>query len=630
MKNLLIISIAAIFTIVSAKAQNVAINADASLPNASAMLDIKNANKGLLIPRITLTATTDVITIPSPATSLMVYNTTAAGAGATAVTPGYYYYNGAAWVQLTTSATPATAWLLTGNAGTVDGTNFIGTTDNTPFNVRVNNLKAGRIDITSASAFWGYLAGFGNTTGLQNTAVGSSALQNNTTGNNNTANGVAALSLNTGSQNTATGSGALQNNSTANNNTAQGYNALTANTTGTGNTSFGATSLITNTTSSFNTAVGLDALQLNTGASNTAVGSGALRQNTTASNNTALGGNALNLNTTGIANTGLGTSALQNNTTGTGNTATGMNALNLNTTGNSNTATGTSSLQSNTTGSSNTADGTSALTSNTTGIGNTASGHAALQANTIGAFNTATGSNALYFNSTGLRNTATGSGALQNNSASNNTAQGYNALSNNFSGANNTAIGSLADVSSVNLSNATAIGAGATVNASNKVRIGNTSVTVIEGQVAYTFPSDKRFKYNIQRNVPGLAFIKKLTPVTYFFDTKKMDEFTKTGMLREGNAMQAGYSPAALQLHTGFLAQDVEEAANSLGYKFDGVHAPDNAKDYYSVAYSQFIMPLVKAVQEQQVIIEDQKNDLDTLKTQMAEMRKAIEELKKK
>ena len=86
-------------------AQNVAINADASLPNSSAMLDVKNPNKGILIPRVALTGTADVTTIASPATSLMVYNTTAAGTGATAVVAGYYYWNGAAWVRMVASTT---------------------------------------------------------------------------------------------------------------------------------------------------------------------------------------------------------------------------------------------------------------------------------------------------------------------------------------------------------------------------------------------------------------------------------------------------------------------------------------------------------------------------------------------
>jgi hypothetical protein len=53
-------------------------------------------------------------------------------------------------------------------------------------------------------------------------------------------------------------------------------------------------------------------------------------------------------------------------------------------------------------------------------------------------------------------------------------------------------------VSAGNLTNATAIGVGAVVSASNKVRLGNTAVTVIEGQVAFTFPSDKNQKENFQ------------------------------------------------------------------------------------------------------------------------------------
>src|SRR5262249_53415666 len=60
------------------------------------------------------------------------------------------------------------------------------------------------------------------------------------------------------------------------------------------------------------------------------------------------------------------------------------------------------------------------------------------------------------------------------------------------------AIGAGANVSAGNLTNATAIGNGAIVNANNKIRLGNTAVTVIEGQVAFTFPSDKTKKENFQ------------------------------------------------------------------------------------------------------------------------------------
>jgi len=53
-------------------------------------------------------------------------------------------------------------------------------------------------------------------------------------------------------------------------------------------------------------------------------------------------------------------------------------------------------------------------------------------------------------------------------------------------------------VSDGTLSNATAIGFGAKVDASNKIRLGNAAVTVIQGQVAFTNSSDKTKKENFQ------------------------------------------------------------------------------------------------------------------------------------
>lgn len=74
----------------NAFSQNVGINIDGTNPDNSAMLDVKSANKGLLIPQIALTGVNDVTTIPTPATSLLVYNT----ATASGITPGYYYNSG--------------------------------------------------------------------------------------------------------------------------------------------------------------------------------------------------------------------------------------------------------------------------------------------------------------------------------------------------------------------------------------------------------------------------------------------------------------------------------------------------------------------------------------------------------
>ncbi len=114
------------------------------------------------------------------------------------------------------------------------------------------------------------------------------------------------------------------------------------------------------------------------------------------------------------------------------------------------------------------------------------------------------------FNTTGSANTASGFDALYANTTGEfNTASGFGALGVNMTGNSNTAIGFFANVASNNLSNATAIGANAVVNASNKIRLGDANVTVIEGQVAYTFPSDKNQKENFQP-VDGTEVLRKI------------------------------------------------------------------------------------------------------------------------
>lgn len=80
--------------------QGVAINADGSNPDASAALDVKSSDKGMLIPRVALTATSSNEPIGAGVVaSLMVYNT----ATVNDVVPGYYYWDGSAWRHLMTS-----------------------------------------------------------------------------------------------------------------------------------------------------------------------------------------------------------------------------------------------------------------------------------------------------------------------------------------------------------------------------------------------------------------------------------------------------------------------------------------------------------------------------------------------
>ena len=382
---------------------------------------------------------------------------------------------------------------------------------------------------------------------------------------------------------------------------------------------------------SSNTANGGSALYSNTtGYHNTANGSSALQSNTTGNDNTANGFQALYSNTTGNDNTANGFQALYFNTTGSNNTANGSYALISNTTGGYNTANGSSALQSNTTGFRNTANGSSALQSNTTGSNNTANGFQALYFNTTGSNNTANGSYALISNTTGYDNTANGVGALISNTTGGyNTANGRAALSSNTTGFRNTALGYSANVSSNNLSNATAIGNGAIVSASDRVRIGNSSVSRIEGQVAWTSVSDGRIKENVQEAVPGLSFISQLRPVTYTLNTRKQDDITMQAMpdsIKERRMLSdADYLESSSIVRTGFIAQEVEAAAQKVGFDFDGVSTPENETDLYGIRYAEFVVPLVKAMQEQQEMIDGQKGMIDGQQEVMQEQQEMID-----
>ncbi len=188
-----------------------------------------------------------------------------------------------------TPAAGASGWGLSGNAGTVAGTNFIGTTDNIDVVFKRNGVNSGLIN--SSNTGFGVSSLALNTTGINNTATGAGAMASNTIGFDNVASGTAALNANTsGHTNVATGSVALLSNTTGISNTAIGAQALAFNLTGNYNVGTGRGSLLNNNSGSDNVATGLQSLYNNsTGSNNVASGSYALHANTTGSNNTAIG-----------------------------------------------------------------------------------------------------------------------------------------------------------------------------------------------------------------------------------------------------------------------------------------------------------------------------------------------------
>lgn len=84
--------------------QNIGVNGTGATPDESAILDVDAPDKGILVPRVSLTDTSDVTTILSPETSLVVYNDNASMTGG--VGEGFYSYDGARWVPLVQAAIP--------------------------------------------------------------------------------------------------------------------------------------------------------------------------------------------------------------------------------------------------------------------------------------------------------------------------------------------------------------------------------------------------------------------------------------------------------------------------------------------------------------------------------------------
>ena len=245
-------------------------------------------------------------------------------------------------------------WTFAGNAGTVDGTDYIGTSDNVPLNFRVNAQRAGRIDSVGVTTFgyqagnspsylghnmtaFGYKAASGASSGQnsafgfqalmtgganRNTAIGWGALSLGVTGIDNTAVGVSALSNNQGVENTGLGHGALAANTLGSQNTAVGARVMPYTTSGNNNTAFGYSIMYGSSgyAGSGNTLVGTGIMYNSSGHWNSVLGAGALSRNSTGSENTAVGGQALEANSTGYRNTAIGERSGSFNSSGNYNT----------------------------------------------------------------------------------------------------------------------------------------------------------------------------------------------------------------------------------------------------------------------------------------------------------------------
>jgi len=310
--------------------------------------------------------------------------------------------------------------------------------------------------------------------------------------------------------------------------------------------------------------------------------------------------------------------------TGANNTFVGITGNRVNT-GNYNTFIGASAGLNNSSGGGNIAIGASALAFGQTGVENVAVGRSSLYLNSSGAYNVAVGNFALLGNVSNMQNTAVGYGALQNTTASDgNTSLGYQAGNNYNNGYYNCFLGSETGTNAANYYNVITIGHGTIATSPSQVTIGNSATGQYRAYANWSNISDGRFKKDVRENVPGLSFINKLKAVTYHLDAKGIDNFLHKNAGEKSKAAtgQADVMDKALTekgqvLQSGFVAQDVEKAAKELGFNFSGVDAPKDGNDVYGLRYAEFVVPLVKAVQELSALSKDKDEEIAALKARL-------------
>jgi len=188
-------------------------------------------------------------------------------------------------------------------------------------------------------------------------------------------------------------------------------------------------------------------------------------------------------------------------------------------------------------------------------------------------------------------------------------------------GDNSYAIGVSLQSASVSYSNIVGVGSGSEVSGSNQIQLGNSNTTTYAyGSVQVR--SDLRDKVDIRTTTLGLSFIKSLRPVDFRWDlrdsyrtpapkildpqaseSEKALYDTELKKWQEENKISnliPNGSKKGRRYHHGIIAQELQESIRATGIDFGGFqdHKISGGDDVLSVGYSEFIAPLIKAVQE--------------------------------
>ena len=149
MKKILFFCLLLIGTLSSYAQKQLKVGDNIGTINSSALLELESTNKGLLLPRVALTGSTDISTIPTPVKGLIIFNTS----NVSDVTAGLYSFNGTSWDKISYKS-DVVSYIL-GITGTAPGLSIGGNAATVTTNANLTG------DVTS----------IGNATTLSNSGV---------------------------------------------------------------------------------------------------------------------------------------------------------------------------------------------------------------------------------------------------------------------------------------------------------------------------------------------------------------------------------------------------------------------------------------------------------------------------
>jgi len=195
---------------------------------------------------------------------------------------------------------------------------------------------------------------------------------------------------------------------------------------------------------------------------------------------------------------------------------------------------------------------------------------------------------------------------------------------------NSTAIGEWTQVRAYN---SMGLGANVVIAASspNTIRLGDSNISTISGQVAFTFPSDERDKTDIVPITKSLEFINSIEPIQYvdndrhkyYIETEDEEILNKRkhGIYSYDKEAHIQGTEKGKRKRVGVKAQEVQEKLlklyNTDNYAnlvnedlYDSTDTLEDVESQKSVAYSNFVPFLIGAIQEL-------TKEIEILKTQI-------------